>query len=48
MKEISSEEFVKIQNASLRNILSKVASGKVPTRQEWDFLNEARSSEVKT
>jgi len=44
MKEITTEEYTKIQNASLRNILSKVASGKVPTRQEWEFLNEARSS----
>lgn len=44
MKEITSDEYAKIQNATLRNILAKVQSGKVPTKQEWEFLAEARSS----
>ena len=43
MNNIGKEDYDKLKTASLRNIIKKINSGSFPTRQEWEFLNEAKS-----
>jgi len=44
MKEITPDDFDKIQQATIRNIIAKLKGGKVPTRYERQLLEEAKAA----